>query len=271
MTYAAMLFATLLGLVGSAHSSGSTLDVQRPPASQGSVSKGEVWMQTSLAALHADVTWSMQHQKVVLKWGYEAPGGEQRFSMQSELVSFWPTEVASFGPGRLLVTGKDSQDGATVVEHWEFDMPSALPASVLTPALSIPVESRRTVARYTDRGPVRVLWKLQGVANAGLVQFWGDPDLYRMNVANGALTKVLASAPEGSLTVVPELVTVRGSRWSRWHSTEGYIYYLGEVGSEGLLLFDADLDGTLDGIEVLSSVQFRARGLHQALDYLAFH
>ncbi len=259
--------------------------VQQPPQTApvptlGSTKKREVRLELSTQQeLHGRVQYSISEKQVSIEWVYRGTDGKPLLSFQYEPLRFWPTEVASYGDNMLLVAGKDTLNGSTVIERWTFDSPDPLPAPKFDTAtdqidesgLKIDVVERTQVARITNESAVYRLFKMRGVQDRALVQFFGSRHVQVLNLANGSLSTLFAATPQAALPVQPELLNVKGTRWTADHTVEGYVYMFGELdGGRALYLFDNDRDGTIDLETVLTRQQYRDMQLGKALLYVAF-
>ncbi|MDP1859237.1 MAG: hypothetical protein Q8K82_11220 [Gemmatimonadaceae bacterium] len=189
---------------------------------------------------------------------------EQEFSIRS----YWPTTATRLDDNRILIAGK-STAGLTVLEAWTFASPSLSDAGALVPG------SRTEVIRhYAEYAPgrdlVQVMVATRGAATSTvLVLFHDSMDICSFDLQTHSWT--LLASPQGGAGAlqVPALAQYNwGSFECLEHVTQGYVYVLrpkhgdvledGEVA--GLLLFDADKNGTLDSAQTFTSTTWRAAG-----------
>jgi len=235
---------------------------------------------TAPISVWGEASYFVAEQELSFRWFYRASDGKALHSFQSESVRFWPTEVTSCGPNRVLVSGVDPSDGSAVIEIWSLAPPRPFPQVTIDaatgqsvePSLKFQIVRRRQVAVVRDQGPVYRLFQLRGADNKALVQFGDSRHLSVLDLNSGSLSIMFAATSNGSDPVRPELANVSGTRWCANHADEGYVYYLGAVGPDAFyMLFDHDRDGEIDVDVVLTHATYESLELDQASKYLAWY
>ncbi|MDF1799606.1 MAG: hypothetical protein P1V81_10550 [Planctomycetota bacterium] len=180
-------------------------------------------------------------------------------------TSFWPTAIAGSGL-ELFVAGRDFS-GDTIIERWTFEAPTSPPTQ------AVALRRHEPVRLYADdvagRRDVIELAVMVGLPSDLLAQFDDSRELWKLNTPSGAWTK-LASPTDGSVLVVPELLSDWPLFHVRRHASEGGFYTLGHPWNDvSITMVDGDLDGVLDECRVLSTEQWHAAGYDDAASYLS--
>lgn len=243
---------------------------------------------TSLDGLTGRLDYFWDPREVTIEWSVTYADDFVRVMHQSFPVNVWVTDLCGFEEDVLLVTGKDATTGQTVIERWDFDVPETLPLAyidlasgeLIHPEPRITIEKTRVVYADSTRGPVRVMLRRHGTASKVLLHLWDDKSLGSYDVETGEYELLYHPDPGHGVPSVPYLATLSGSRWSRHHSVEGYVYGFGQVDPDHtLILFDHDLDGDFDdvvegkseGFEVIHFITFGARRLDEADLYVKLY
>jgi hypothetical protein len=240
-------------------------------------------LQLSQDELRGEAFHSMSEREVHFLWLYKGSQGQNWMSYQDESVSFWPTEVATYGENQILVAGRDPVSGQSIVERWTLTPPSPMPLArvdpttgeIVEPYIAVKIASKDLVLR-SDLGTIRSVFRLQGTASTVLLHFWESKELYTFDLGSGELKRLfipVADPDDPDVPVLPELTVVHGGRWSATHTVEGHLYMLGGIDDDAtsLILADVDLDGKIDTQGAVTIEEFWAKGLDKADQYSAFY
>lgn len=196
-------------------------------------------------------------------------------------TSFPLTSVEFRADGKLLVAGADRVSGRALVELWTFLPPTVSAASELTVD---GLASRDVVfAAPADSDFGHVTWMLSGGALASrefLCMTYPSGTVYRLDGSTGIAAPSMGPTVRiGDVEPVPELKAWWDAvRYEGQHVKFGHCFRLGkssvkldpsDFAIEGVMLYDDDLDGSLDGALVLSdSDAFTRYGLTVAANWL---
>ncbi len=260
--------------------------VSPPPQPLAGIDKEKAKLTFSSSMVDGEVEYFMTEKSISIEWAVTySPGGpsDPHLSVQTEATRFWPTEVSGAGPGKLAVAGKDARTGNTVIEIWEFTLPSPFPAPYVDPAsgetvypqIHIPVTSRKVVFDEQTAGKslVWALFSHHALKDHLLVQFWDSRDLYTLDIETGSLTLLLSPSPNQGVPQEPNLANDYVDRWSANHTTHGYVYFFSPKGNKGLdllALFDRDRDGQIEEHRTLSRQEFKQLGLADGSAYVQY-
>jgi hypothetical protein len=224
-------------------------------------------------------TWltSESHAKTVT---YRAihpggPGFTQEYS-----TSFWPTCIISRSATEVLVAGKTDR-GFTLIESWTFD---GLPVMGWTngqtlggnPAGSSPtaafprVTSKQTVYFNNEPGKDLVKNMVRNRALAGniFVEFDASEEVWDLDTSTGFVSLVVSPTQAVSpLPVLPELADDQFRFTSSVHHTYGGMYRLARNTGDSIIFTDADNDGALDGVLLMTPALWATMGLSDPAGY----
>ncbi len=273
------LFATTL-------SAYSQSQVPQPAPLFEGLQKRHPKLNLSQQALTGEVSYSMDEQEVHFRWLYKGSQGKNRMAHQNESVSFWPTEVAAYDQDQILVAGRDTVSGNAIVERWTLAPPNPMPLPRVDPTtgvieepyVTVQVLSKRRILS-TSEGTIWSMFRLHGTASSVMVQFWEDKEVHALDTSSGELAPLFLPAANPDypdVTVIPQLSEVHKYRWSGTHEIEGHVYHLGVVEDVNdshtcLLLFDHDMNGTIDSFGPVPMEEFWARDLDDADKFTAFY
>ncbi|HTF86932.1 MAG TPA: hypothetical protein VK843_00880 [Planctomycetota bacterium] len=269
---------------------------QKPPSSVGFEGRSPARLMLSNSTVSGVVTYQLSAKTVTVMWNWQAGGPTpNQFSTQVESLTFYPTEVCQAGPSRLAVAGK--RRAKTIIELWEFGTPVippvvSTPSGISYPEVSVPIATRtvlyeeavvgRDIASTLFNNPVPP----QGTNGALFVQFYDSKDLYALEytLATSSQSESIAyhcvrkAQSDPSIPVIAELAVERRVGRSAKHPSYGYVYLFTDSAQTAtphpaLVLFDANLDGTLDspGFLVLNDSAWQSGGWADLATYQAVY
>lgn len=245
-----------------------------PPTELRWLGKHKATLEFKDSAIVGKARWDMRGKLVSILWSH-APtlSGES----QEIPTSYWPTAVAELQDGKTLLVAGKRTDGNTVIESWLFRAPELVPKDpektefLLKPA---PVERVDTVYDAAAQGKDLVghMVRKLGASSNVLVQFVDSRAVYDVDVTAKPPKLTLVADPRAAsvLPPVPQLAQRYTHVWAGDHRSRGYVYAF--VNDEHddvsrLVLLDADRNGVLDGLLVVSSAQWTADGWQVASNY----
>lgn len=243
--------------------------------------------------LAGGVRYDTIKQEVILLWNYRFDlSGERRNYQQVEGVHFWPTEVTRVQGTEVLVAGVKF-NGNTVMQLWELEVDADVPDPVYNSgtqqwtyptSLNFPILRKSTVynAQIAGQKRVRKLWPNRGRQWSFYVQFDDSGDVYDATLVDngtkfemGSLVKVLTpstSPPTGVLSE-PDIDNNFADRWDDDHIQHGYVYFAGDRADtapahpRGVVMFDADRNGTIDSSMSIGMAEWNSMGFGDAAQY----
>lgn len=191
-------------------------------------------------------------------------------------VRYWPTAVCEVDSGVLLVAGKSRRNGCALIDIWRFASPvfSKTPASgpvTLECGALTDIDEVYTDPK-SEHELVRKAVRQFGPHPAALVQFADSRDVYSIAPTTGELTLVASpsetTSRSGQAFHAPLLATTDFAD-SGEQAQAGYIYGFSlstppASGPSRVVLRDADEDGRIETVEVLSEAEWTARGWNDA-------
>lgn len=199
------------------------------------------------AALAATVKLDTKDKLIRFDWRFDA-GGKRCYVTQRITVDYWPTAAAALD-GSVIVAGKRSDDGSTILERWTYTI-TQLPDALLPQWSTEPLLHTHEAGRRV----VRIMHGAHGVSGAKgavLLQYADSRDVRLFDVDSGVEQVVFSADTHPSL----EASTWR-RMWSAEHPTFGYVYVIyadpdTPAANEVLVIRDTDKDGDLDELAKL--------------------
>jgi len=220
--------------------------------------------------------------------------GNHSFSKRDQRfrVGLTPTASAVLDKKSILIAGIDQHDN-TVVEIWSLSYGAGTPptepslnVNAVTGITSVEVTlpTRTSIQRIHSENAVgrKLVRNLCTIRTAGtnstsaLVQFEDSGDVYKMELASGALT-LLSSSTGGGLGSVPSLSTVSHMTLKFGDRTNyGFVYSLifaiaddqpGQI-TPSVLFFDQDRNGTIDSVLELPDAVYESQGWLDPSNYI---
>ena len=237
--------------------------------------KSAVLLDVGNSAVEGVARYSMLQKTVEINWIYSVAGlsdgplydPTKGQSIDKLALDFWPTEVVSLGLNRFAVAGATAR-GKTVIKVFalgDFVLPSVVypvgGGKRKIPKLDVPVTLRNTVYE-TDTGDgryVSAMFRNRGQSGSLFVQFHDTKEIHELDVATGALTKVVTTPDSGdtSVLIAPQLEYQYLAVNDGEHNSLGHLYWFfspGGISQQGaVMLVDEDKDGDLDRAEVISN------------------
>ncbi len=226
-------------------------------------------------------------------WRHKPSLGGQALSTHTEnfATAFVPTAIAfadgstadTTAPLLMFVAGRGPR-GDTVIEEWKYlrdganaPSPGGISGSPGSPAGVWQVPPRKTVTelfreRTLGLDTVTVMFPLRGISNRLLIQFFDSKDIYVLDAQSKVFTKIASpvAPPSGSTWIhEPNLTLEFTSKLSGEMATDGFLYLMGinawgaALPVQCVVLKDGNKDGTIDGIQCLSSTQYNSSGWNQ--------
>jgi len=289
VTVAATLLSAAAPRALTAGSANSIAQDDPPPASFGSADKGDSRLRVSTDAI-GRIDYSLSSRTVSLSWSWTTTGPRpKQHSVQTESVAYFPTEAIGLQEDRAAVAGV--RRDRVVIERWTLAT-AILPAPRVDPTtgeysyseLTAPIRARHEICNEPAAlGPIYSMFYQPkppvGFTDSLLVLFSGSKEVYRVDArADGTstLTKVASPNAAPNLLVEPGLSNPFRIRWGADHPTYGYVYVLGPALGQtptfdGLVLYDQERDGTLDGALHLDGAAWNSGGWGDARTYVTMY
>jgi hypothetical protein len=263
----------------------------QPPASFGAADKGDAIVRISAQAV-GSISYDLAGRSVELRWSWTSTGPRpKQHSVQSESLSFWPTDAIGLRTDRAAIAGV--RRGRVVVEVWSIAS-ADLPTPKLDPStgeyrygeLVLPIRSRVGVfdEAQSATGPVYAMYfnprPPDGFSDSLFLHFSTSKDLFRVDVresdGTSVSTKVASTTAQTGVLLEPRLADPFRHRWSAERSSHGYVYIFagvpgGAVTLDSLVLYDVDRDGMLDGSLRLDGAMWNAGGWGDVSNYVAMY
>lgn len=196
-------------------------------------------------------------KKLSLRWSYDDATGERAFHNETFDLNYWPTAAAHITDQRLdkgehlVVAGKRSSNGHTVLERWDLSL-AALPDDTNSTTVQVTTLVDQAVQ---GKSGVRVMAPTHGVPGSVYVHDRDSRDLYLFDVTT--LTESLQVTPGQ----VPQLgldsvKLLWGGRTQAGSYAYVYQCNFSHHTDGGVVLFDDDSNGTFDRWTPFTSTQW---------------
>lgn len=199
---------------------------------------------------------------------------------QDYSTSFWPTCVTARGDNTFYIAGMRTDQG-TRIEAWSFPVPTL---DTSTPTIAVGQRSSVSLVlseKNSSRSVPTHMCSLRGPTSGAtpmlLVQFFGDKSLWSLNETSGLISELASpdASPPAGVTSIPKLNQDFAGLVFRDHKQFGYVYVFTFVAgeghvdddAEGVVLYDQDRDGQLDGHFVLDAEGWKSYGFHLSSNY----
>jgi len=234
--------------------------------------KGSVLLRTNAPEVEGRLTYDTTTRRIDIAWLYEVSGlidGDllsdptKARSRQSLALEFWPTEVISAGPLRIVAAGLNGR-GNHLLQVIELEPLERLPSLAIDPTTSekripnvqLEVASRETPLRSAVGAGrfIGHMWWNRGAADRVFVQYQDTREVCEVDLTTGDVVKQVAVKPgtagaDPSALVVPDLARFHLAAGDGDHIAKGYVYWLYSPNATTgtyVLLEDTDRDGVID-------------------------
>lgn len=224
------------------------------------------------ASISLEVTVDPYQKRIELLWENKA-SPDVHAHKQTILVGYVPTEVARGAQYGEIYVGGTNKFGYTKITKYRLEEPSI--GIDLNPTDAAVLETDE-VFGAPSTSPTRDVYQIienRSAVSRLFVQFWNTKDVYDLDLATGAATRVVAATPPASGSIlVTELTNRHDLVYSRDHMDNGYVYFFCAIDpldttSSTVILRDMNRDGVLDDGAVVSLSTYQGLGLGDASRY----
>ncbi len=235
-----------------------------------------------------DLTFSTLEKVVRGRFAYDAVVDGERVEVAVETVSypshFQPTGITHLGGQDFAVAGVLPKSGETVIEKWSLKLPSLFKGFsstgdivyFLRPSSIQKVSTVFAPSIDSGFGFVRAMWVNRALGNDHLLVLnYQQGELFELNMTTQLATKVMSAfeAVSGNLPAAGLSQDWAGYFGPWRHSIEGDVYILSNDIDVAHLphvvidmyIWDHDMDGIPDTVEMLSENGANARDLYNDL------
>ncbi len=197
-------------------------------------------------------------------------------------TSFWPTTVISKSDTEVLVAGKTSR-GFTLIELWEFEslpltgwangQPFGGGPGNSTPIVDFPRVINKTTLYFNNEAAKDIIKNIvrnRALPDHAFVEFDASEELWDIDLTTGFLTLVASPTQAvGPFSAIASLDEDQFRFTSNVHSVYGGMYRLARTSGPSLIFTDANNDGLLDGVLLMTPALWASMNLSDPSLYTA--